>query len=202
MTNCNLNTERELLFLISQGNQAAFTIVFNAYYNKLATYVFRFTESLAVTEEIVQDVFLKIWTNRLTLAEVEKFEPYLHVLARNHTFNCLKKMSREFAGKLMYEQEITAVRPAEINSAETAEAKEQLWTMLDKAVLQLSPQQQKVYTLSRREGLKQEEIAENLNISLETVKKHMVLALRSIKMHLTGNGNLAAILLFFITKHK
>jgi RNA polymerase sigma-70 factor (family 1) len=188
--NCDLHNEKDLLYLVSLGDEMAFTQIFNAYSNKIGSYVFRFTESFSVTQEIVQDVFLKIWTNRSSLLQVQQFDAYLHVVARNHTFNCLKKMARESAKKQAWDNSlsITASDDALIMSLENRD--NHLWGLLDNAIAGLSPQQQKVYILSRREGLKHEEIAARLNISLETVKKHMVLALRAIKMNITGNDNI------------
>ena len=68
--------------------------------------------------------------------------------------------------------------------------------LIDEAVTLLPPQQKKVYTLSRREGMKHQEIANELNISLETVKKHMVLALKFLKYRLRTHSSLFII---FIT---
>lgn len=151
----------------------------------------RIAESRPLTQEIVQDVFLKIWINRASLSNIESFKAYLFVVARNHAFNCLKQLARENNRKKEW---VTSVlQDASYSSDDTAEI--DAGALVDEAVDLLPPQQKKVYTLSRRDGLKQEEIARELNVSLETVKKHMVLALRFIRNYLRSH---IGILIFFI----
>ena len=152
----------------------------------------RIAESKPLAQEIVQDVFLKIWINRASLTEVESFKAYLFVVARNHAFNCLKQLARERNRKKEWIKSV--LQDASYNPGDTDEI--DAGALVDAAVDLLPPQQKKVYLLSRRDGLKQEEIAKELDISLETVKKHMVLALRSIKNYLQTH---IGILLIFIT---
>jgi len=83
-----------MLLRISSGNQIAFGELFKYYDTQLASYIMGFTRSQFLTEEIVQDVFLKIWLNRTTLTEIECFKSYLFVTGRNHTLDCLKVNSR------------------------------------------------------------------------------------------------------------
>ena len=91
----DINIEKELLVKVSQGDENAFGQLFTLYYNQLGDFIMRIAESRPLAQEIVQDVFLKIWLNRATLAEVESFRAYLFVVARNHAFNCLKQIARE-----------------------------------------------------------------------------------------------------------
>lgn len=151
----------------------------------------RIAESRPLTQEIVQDVFLKIWINRASLSNIESFKAYLFVVARNHAFNCLKQLARERNRKKEWINSV--LQDASYSSDDTAEM--DAGALVDEAVDLLPPQQKKVYTLSRREGLKQEEIARELNVSLETVKKHMVLALRFIRNYLRSH---IGILIFLI----
>lgn len=169
-----------LLLRVSEGDENAFAQLFKEYYNQLGDFIHRITESETLTQEIVQDVFLKIWLNRSSLAEIDSFKAYLLVVARNHAFNCLKQIARENARKKEWVNSV--LQQASINVNEDASIDTN--NLIDEAVELLPPQQKKVYVLSRREGLKQVEIAYLLNISLETVKKHMVLALRFLKNHL------------------
>lgn len=140
----------------------------------------RITESEELTQEIVQDVFLKIWVNRSSLGELSSFEAYLLVVARNHAFNCLKKIAREKSREKEWVKTVLQQATYNVDDTTTTDT----GNLIDKAVELLPPRQKKVYTLSRRDGMKQEEIATMLNISLETVKKHMVLALRFLKNYL------------------
>ena len=171
------NIEKELLSRVAEGDEAAFSLLFNAFHQRLGAYVYRLTESLPATQEIVQDVFVKIWLKRAILPELQSFDAYLFKAARNHVFNYLRKLARERVQQAQLE--------ASLPASATAEAEEEHLDLLDQAIDHLPPQQQKIYLLHRRQGLSHAEIADRLNLSVETVKKHMSLALRSIRKYLS-----------------
>ena len=183
---------KELLIRIAEGDENAFRKIFKAYYNQLGDFIMQIADSERLTQEIVQDVFLKIWINRVMLAEVSCFKAYLFVVARNHAYNCLKQIARE---RTREKEWVNAV----LYSASTNVIDEEDTTiavnLIKEAVLMLPPQQQKVYVLSRVNGMRQQEIALQLNISLETVKKHMVLALRFLKNHVRTHTGIFVLLL-------
>lgn len=172
-----------LLLKVAEGDEKAFSELFRIYYNQLGDFIMRITESETITQEIVQDVFLKIWVNRKNLGEIECFKAYLLVVARNHAYNYLKKMAREKSKSKEWARTIVHHTYIDIEDRDIKNPED----LIDEAINLLPPQQMKVYTLSRRNGMKQSEIARELNISLETVKKHMVLALRFLKNYLHTN---------------
>ncbi|WP_147313901.1 RNA polymerase sigma factor [Deminuibacter soli] len=174
----------------ANGDEAAFASLFHAYYPLLCTHVFKITRSLPVTEEIVQDVFLKIWMGRESLTGIQSFKAFVWVMARNLSLNALKKMAREQNIKQQYYH--TAAHDAADD--ETAF----YHTLIDEAIAQLPPQQQKVYLLSRREKMKQAEIAENMGITLSTVKKYMQRAVDSITSYVRKNSHLMTIVLLLL----
>lgn len=175
-----INREKILLQSVAEGDENAFGELFKTYYNQLGDFILRITESEQLAQEIVQDVFLKIWINRSLLAEVNCFKAYLLVVARNHAFNSLKQIAREKSRQKEWVNNVLRLASNDVDEADIIDTGD----LIDQAVALLPPQQKKVYTLSRREGMRQEEIAKELDISLETVKKHMVLALRFLKNHL------------------
>ncbi|RYZ26041.1 MAG: RNA polymerase sigma-70 factor [Chitinophagaceae bacterium] len=169
--------EKELLLYISEGNEAAFREIFYRYADKLGSYVLRLTQSKTIAEEIVQDVFLKIWINREALGEVENFSVYLFVLSRNQTLNALRKTLRETSHQKEWERDQAVVmetcdKPEEENA--------HFEGLIDGAISQLPSQQQKVWLLSRKDGLTHPQIASALGISKETVKKYIMHANQSI----------------------
>ena len=160
---------------VAEGDEKAFEELFYAYHQQLGSYVLGWTKSVPVTEEVVQDVFLKIWMNREALKSVERFDSYLFIVSRNHTFNALRQSakkrlkSQEWARHFENEQDFS-----------NDPLDEHYMSLIDAAVAKLPPQQQKVYTLKRQGGLKYDEIANRLEISPETARKHLAAALRSI----------------------
>lgn len=175
--------EKALLLRVAEGNENAFAVLFNNYYNQLGDFIIRIAESEEVTQEIVQDVFLKIWTNRQALAGVDSFKAYLFTVARNHAFNCLKQTARLRNRQKAYEYYELQATTRQYEEPATADVLQ----LVEKAVELLPPRQRSVFLLSRKEGISHELIARKLNISHETVKKHMVLALRFLRDHLRTN---------------
>lgn len=183
--------ESELIQEVVLGNENAFGQLFTMYNQRLGTYIFRLTDSRELAEEIVQDVFLKIWMNRETLAGVKNFKAYLFVISKNHALNCLKKVI-----KVRAIQEIWETEAIDLLVVTEEEKNDSYYSLLDEAIDHLPPQQQKVYLLSRQERLKYAEIAEQLNLSRETVKKYLQIAITSITSHV--RANMDAIILLFI----
>ncbi|HMR20182.1 MAG TPA: RNA polymerase sigma-70 factor [Sphingobacterium sp.] len=171
------HNEKEILKNVSRGDQRSFTMLFDIYYQNLGAYVYKITESREVTEEIVQDVFVKIWENREVLGNIECFKAYLFILSKNKTLDYLR-----LAAKARTRQ-LSILRNVQEDSyvIDDLSPIEELRLIVEETVSQLPPQQQRVYRLSRQEKLKYEEIAVQMGISKETVKKHMKLALAFLK---------------------
>jgi RNA polymerase sigma-70 factor (ECF subfamily) len=172
----NLNL---LIMKVASGDENAFEALFKFYDSQLNAYIMTITKSQPLTEEMVQDVFLKIWLNRESLTEIDSFRSYLFVMARNHTFDCLKQIKRkkkrenEWANAMINHSLNEPIEPPTNKSHEK----------IDQVIRLLPPRQKKVYNL-RTGGMKQIEIAQELNISVGTVKKHMTLAMRFLKSQL------------------
>lgn len=169
--------EKELLLQVAAGNEAAFTRLFHHWHPFLATHIYRITESVPITEEIVQDVFLKIWEARKTLAEVRNFRSYLLVASKNHALNALQKIAREFRYKEKYWKE---------NQAEPVENPDGMsvyYSLVDEAIDKLSSRQKEVYLLHYHGRFTCKEIAERLGIGRESVKTHLGLAVAAISKH-------------------
>ncbi|MFD2938457.1 RNA polymerase sigma factor [Flavobacterium notoginsengisoli] len=189
--NSNID-EKKLLLELSQGSELAFTNLYNLYKNNVYSTAVRITKSKIQAEEAVQDIFLKIWQNRETLAEVTHFENYLFIISRNHLFNAIKKIARETSLISEIEQKDTGLIDTD-NSIKD----EQYNIILNQIVEQLPPQQQKVYQMVKRDGLSHQKIGEDLGISTETVKKHMAQALKFIRLKISPYMNMFMSLFLF-----
>lgn len=183
--------EEDLLARLGRGDEKAFRQIFGTYYPLLSSHIFYITRSFELTQEIVQDVFLKIWIGREALPDIRDFKSYLWVMARNHALNALRKIARERTNRISYLEE------TEISADQPQPAENALFTLLDQAVAGLPPQQQKVFLLSRRHRLKQSEIAAELGITVSTVKKYMQLAVEFITKYIRDRGALLPLFFFF-----
>lgn len=173
------HNEKEILNMASEGDERAFTLLFDAYYQRLGGYVYKITESKEAAEEIVQEVFIKIWERREALKEIDSFKAYLFVLSKNRTLDYL----RVAAKKRMHQLSVFREMKEESYVIDSPSPVEEYNLIIEQVVAKLPPQQQKVYHLSRHEKLKYEEIATHMGISKETVKKHMQLALAFLKQN-------------------
>ncbi|WP_353718348.1 RNA polymerase sigma factor [Dyadobacter sp. 676] len=89
-----LNNEKELLRRVAGGDERAFTALFDHYHQRLGMHIYRITRSEPVAEELVHDVFLKIWRNRELLSEIENFSVYLFVVSKKRGIERFEKDRR------------------------------------------------------------------------------------------------------------
>lgn len=180
MLHSSFINEKALLMQVAEGDEQAFCELFNLYHQQLCNHIFRLTDSVELAEEIVSDVYLKIWMNHEVLTSVQNFRAYLYVVSKNHALNCLKKLIKERKLKQKWEEDN--------QESETDESSfSGYYGLLDEAIDHLAPQQKKAYLLSRHERLKYSEIAEQMDISRETVKKYLQLAVISITEYVQKN---------------
>lgn len=186
--------EPRLLQLIAAGDEAAFSILFEHHYKKVYAVAFRILKSAPAAEDVLQDVFLKIWKHRMKLPSIDDFNAYLNVMIRNHVFNLLRKKSNE---QLFLKELLIADTRGEQQTYDAVMMHE-LERNLQEAVSMLPPQQKKVFQLSRMHGLRQEEIAAYMKISLGTVKKHMVMSLRFVRNYLSAERRVIILLFWMV----
>ncbi|WP_031530168.1 RNA polymerase sigma factor [Dyadobacter crusticola] len=191
-----MHRESEVLRRVSEGDERAFASLFNHYHQRLGVHIFRITRSEELAAEVVQDVFLKIWLNKELLAEVQSFPVYLYVVSKNAALNCLKKVASESARTVDID-----LHSEHFPIAETAE-EDHRYLLIDEAIDLLPPQQKQVYLLSRHQRLSYAEIAGQMNISRETVKKYLQIATGSISSHIRNKliTSLVLVAQYFFSK--
>lgn len=177
------DANNKLLNAVASGDKGAFTKLFYMFHQELGEFILKLTKSKPIAEEVVQEVFIKVWTHREALSGVKSFRAYLFTVARNHAFNVLRDETRKTF--LIEDFE----RYPLIDTDNTAVEKEALYAIVEKAVALLPPQQQKVWKLNKEEGLPYQKIAEQLKLSPLTVKRHISLAMASIIRYVRAKGS-------------
>jgi RNA polymerase sigma-70 factor (family 1) len=168
--------ENEVLQEVSRGNEKAFQDLFHEWEPRLSAFLFKISKSKEITEEIVSDVFLKIWMSRESLEHISNFKAYLFAACKNQALNALKKNLIELKHLKNIEwrsQHHDTVLPFN-------ESIDDKFPLIDAAVNALPERQKQVYILSRFHHLTYEEIAKKLGIGKESVKTHMKHAIASI----------------------
>lgn len=180
MKTSRLPQEKEVLTRTAQGDERAFTLLYHHYHTKVYHTALKMLRSPELAEGTVQEVFLKIWQGRGKLAEVREFQDYLFIITRNHVFSRFKKLALEAKVK----EGFISNRERSVSNTDEPVIDKEYQALLQEALACLPPQQKKVYHLSREEGKSHLEIAEQMNISKLTVKKHMSIALKTIRARL------------------
>lgn len=182
MNHSNSYNEYELLGQLGAGSEYAFTRLFDHYRGTIYGVAFNFLKSPVLAEEIVQDVFLKVWHKREEMAMVKQLDAYLFIMARNFIFDRMKKMSYEAA------TDFSIVKlESSPDDAEYLVRQHQCQQLLKEAIDLLPAQQRSVYQFAKEDGMSHELIAEKMRLSKHTVKKHMAMALQSIRKYLNDH---------------
>ncbi|MFT3846245.1 MAG: RNA polymerase sigma-70 factor [Lacibacter sp.] len=187
-----------LIKLLNEGNTEAYLTLYDRYSHLVYNWSLKFVKVPELAEDIVQEVFLKIWQIRERLNPHQSFPAFIYKIARNKAFTALKKVAADEKMSLQLMSHIG-------NAVEHAETK-MLWRqyeeMLAKAVGQLPQQRQKVFKLCRQEGKTYDEVATELGISRNTVKEHMVSAVKNIKEYFYQYGEVTFFFIFLVSSHK
>jgi len=194
ITSYNRTSEKELLSQIALGNEHSFKVLFDSYNERLFHYICTIIKSRQVAEEIVMDVFLKIWLGKAMIPQIEKFDSFLFRVAHNKSIDFLRSVAKDPQFKeLLWEQ-------MQFSGYEKADAyllRKEFECKLREAISLLSGQRRKVYQLSREEDMNHEQIAQELGLSKNTINNHIVEAQKFIRFYLAKNLDIAYVILLF-----
>ncbi|HWJ29731.1 MAG TPA: RNA polymerase sigma-70 factor [Flavisolibacter sp.] len=188
--------EKELFISIAEGNEAAFRELFHLYMPQLYPMILKVTKVENAAEDILQETFLKLWISRDKLAEIENPRAWILRIAYFQAFTFLRKKAihQKAVDRLSDKAQLDLLR----SDTEETIAFSSLQTLVRQAVASLPGQPKKIYQLSREEGLKIPEIAEQLNLSEQTVKNTLSRSLKLIREYVIRAGHvLITIALFF-----
>lgn len=194
--------EKQLLEQVASGNEEAFKALFDSYRGKLYGYIFSMIKSKEPAEEIVMDVFMKIWTSRDMVTEIRNLNAFLFQIAYHKSLDFLRAATRSRAlADLLWknvEARKRAMQPVVSESTDDKIIMQEYEDALNKAVSLLPPRRREVYQLSRDEGFTHEQIASTLNLSRHTINNHIVESRRFIQSFLLSRMNILILILFFI----
>jgi RNA polymerase sigma-70 factor (ECF subfamily) len=168
--------EKTVFGKIRNNDEAAFKLIFNSYYSSLCHYALQFINDREHSEEVVQELFVKIWEKRETLNVEISLRHYLFRSVRNQ---CLNLLQHEKIRKLHAEK----LKDALLSEDAPGDyfISQEMILKIEESVNSLPEKRREIFRLSREEGLKYREIAEKLHISIKTVEIQMGLALKSLR---------------------
>jgi RNA polymerase sigma-70 factor (ECF subfamily) len=187
--------EQQILLRLANGDLKAFDSIYLKYADLLLAQTTKITKDRFVAEDIIQDVFVRLWERRSEFATYQKISGWLFLSTFNASMNYLKKVARESKRHEAFEQ--NRIDP-DINDLAKQEAQHAL---IEVAIHQLPPQRKQVFTLCKYEGMTYDDVAAKLSISKNTVKDHLKKANESIKNYILQEKDqalaVAAILAFY-----
>ncbi len=173
--------DQELISRLREGDKTAFDFIYYQYSHKLFSFVYKILKSKADTEEVVQEVFVRIWENKNRLSDASLLNSYLFTIAYNQSISLIrKKISGLKYLEHLKNASLLSSAPSQIDELEWKE----LSTRLEHLIESLPERQKQVYLLHRNDGLTYLQIAERLGISVNTVENHMSRALGFLRAHL------------------
>ncbi|MBR6945136.1 MAG: RNA polymerase sigma-70 factor [Prevotella sp.] len=172
----NNRIDKEQIEAIARGSQEAFRRLFLDAYPKIYLFTLGFLKNKTYADDIVQTVFIKIWTKRKFLLDVNNIDSYLYTVTKNTILNHIISHRHPLT-------DIASVPDTLVENVSPQEALEakDLKLFVDMIVDQMPPQRQTIYRMSREEGLKNEDIATCLGLQKKTVENHLNMALRDIR---------------------
>lgn len=171
------NDQPELLLMekVRAGDYEAYRYLFERYYNVLCNYAGSFLKDDFTSEDVVQEVFVKIWENHKRLVITGSVKSYLYTAVRNRSLNRLESESvrKKYTSRLSKEEDNLVF----FDELEQEEFRDHLFYCIEKLPFRCK----EIFTQSRFENMRQEKIAMNLNISLKTVKAQIGKALKLVR---------------------
>ncbi|WP_316788990.1 RNA polymerase sigma factor [Pedobacter frigoris] len=188
----------DLLNRLRDSDEAAFTELYKTYSLQMYANTLKMVKDEQVAEELVQELFTKIWQKRETIEVEVDFKSYLHKIGQNLVYDFFRKLQRD---ERMYER-FKAVATEHYSHIEESLHLKQSEAVLEIALSKLSVQQRKVYQLCKIDGFTYKQTAERMGISPHTVKEYLTKANQIVKQYLLDNLDISMTILLFMFLRK
>jgi RNA polymerase sigma-70 factor (ECF subfamily) len=174
------NREALLILSLKRGSHEAFDQIYQMYAKRLYAYCLQFTKFSEESEDIVQDVFVKLWMNREKIRQEDTLRSLLFIMAKHHVINAFHSRINQ----PVYEEYINYREGMSVNDIHQHLEYQEFVARFKKAIKTLPATQRKVITLSRIRQLSNKEIAEKLSLCEQTVKNQLSVGLKKLKQEL------------------
>jgi RNA polymerase sigma-70 factor (ECF subfamily) len=179
---------------VAEGNEAAYKKLFVHYWDQIYSTALLFTKSRELSQDLAQDVFAKVWIRREKLKEIERFDAFLFIIARNVIIDRLRKKVFNAANETFLLDYFADPSLAPSDKMELKETE----AIIRRAIDILPVQQRTAFCLSRFQGLRHEDIAARMGISKESVKSYIVRALVHLRKYLAQHSETIPLLLLLV----
>lgn len=190
-----MNTQdAELVVKLLEDDVSAFDALYWKYHQAVYRNIFKFVKEPIATEDILQEVYARLWEKRKDINAGQSVAGWLFVISFNLSVDYVRKRLREHT----FHKELYNLNIEGSNWEDNPAAYEEQYHLLEEAILQLSPKKQKIVTLCKLEGKTYDEVAEELKISRNTVKEHLSIAMTRINEYVQKNREHKYVLLLLL----
>lgn len=177
---------------MAAGDQQAFRLLFDRYWEKMYANTLQFVKSAAKAEDLTQEIFIKVWMSRERLTAVNRFDAFLYTMSKNMILDEFRKRVLP----IVQENGQDIYLPSDLPSAQDKLEFKDVEIQLNAAIDRLPTQMQLAFRLSRFQGMSHDEIAREMNISRVTSKNYIARSIAAIRKHLSAKaGHLTGLLL-------
>lgn len=184
-------SERELLLRLQEGDDKAFTELYNQYSMVIMAHLMYMLKSTELADEVLQDTFMAVWTNRHAVDPDQSFKAYLYKIATNNTY----KLFRKAAYDRTYRAHMLPILEGGYNNIESKIYQKEHEELLNRLLDKMPAKQREVYRLHKIDGYSYKEIAEQLGISHNTINSYITRGNQYIKSQLLNNPEFLPVVL-------
>lgn len=190
--NYSIEIDETVYHQLKQGNKQAFNIIYWKYNARIYNFALSLLPDRDAAEDITQSVFLKIWERREMIDLKKSFNAYIFTIAKNLVY---KELIHRMETEQISDSDVSSVLKTEANDIEEEISAHSLQEYIEELISQLPPGRQRIFLLSRKEGLSIKEIANKLQISERTVETQLYRSLQFLKKALANHGGMGIILI-------
>lgn len=191
MNHANYNDNIILIESLKNGDQKAYTYLIDTYHHKLCVYANSLVKNIYSAEDIVQNVFIKVWEQRTRLKSDHAIKSFLYKLVYNEFIDLYRKNQSLFSLEKSYHEALNT-----LVLEDDSESFQRVLNVVNKEIQNLPPKCKEVFILSKKEGLTNIEIAEHLDVSIKTVEAQITKAFSILRFSLTEKIKNVLFLLF------
>lgn len=183
--------DSELVIKIRSGNSEAFREIYDRYHIQMFYIARKYLKSHTLSEDAVQDAYVKVWEKRHTLDETKSLKGFLFTILKNHVLN----MIRDRKDQIVYVSKVQETALPQQNVTEDDIIYQEYEKILEQGKNELSDRKREIFDLKTVEGKSNSEVADILGINIRTVKTHFYLSSRFIKMYLQKHAGIVGLLI-------
>lgn len=191
MSTIGLVNEKELVQQVADGSETAYKKLFVHYWDQVYSTALLFTKSRELSQDLAQDIFARIWIRKGKLRDVDRFDAYLFITARNLIIDRLRRKVFTVENEAHLTEYFADTSQTPFYAMELKEMEE----IIHQGIHILPNQQRTAFCLSRFQGLRHEEIALQMGVSKESVKSYIVRAIHTLRKYLAEHSEVLPLFL-------